>query len=383
MWQLPISICHSICAACLACDFAAHAGEPADTMVAVVDFAIGTSMTDPDYQFAEVRDLVLLPDHRFVVVDYQERRVAVFDREGRFVTDIGGPGEGPGEFAGRPVSASVGPNGEVWVEFRATYQVYTPDSQNWSYSRTVRLGPKRPDQRYLKGKPMFAPDGSIAIWAKGGSRGTLVWIVGGEIVREDTLPPAIPSDEMGYGVASLGMGNDGRPIQEVLRGPYHPRDLEALGRTGGYAMAVTSRYAIRLFGDDGVHFLTIRRQHPGPRVSSAERRRAEHVVDSLVAVYRQHGGTYPAFVVPQRKPPIRDLWYDEDNRLWVQLSRPDTDSLARAHVYSDRGRFLFAAAWPREVSLSHGAIRGAVAVGRRIGALDVPEVVRMTFAPRD
>lgn len=346
-----------MCAACLACDFSAHAGEPADTMVAVVDFAIGTSMTDPDYQFAEVRDLVLLPDHRFVVVDYQERRVAVFDREGRFVTDIGGPGEGPGEFAGRPVSASVGPEGEVWVRLLNRYHVYAPHAQHWSYSRTVTLGP----ERRIWGKPVFATDGAIGIPdGSGVSRFALVWVVAGEIVREDTLPPAIPSDEMGYGVFSGGMGNDGRPIQQVLRGPYQPRDLEALGRTGGYAMAVTSRYAIRLFGADGVHFRTIRRQHPGPRVSSAERRRAEHVVDSLVAFYKQLDATYPAFSVPRRKPPIRDLWYDEDDRLWVQLSRPDTDSLARAHVYSDRGRFLFTAAWPREVSLGHGAIRGAV-----------------------
>jgi len=342
-------------------------------MVAVVDFAIGAGMTDADYLFAGVSDLALLPDHRFIVVDSKALRVAVFGREGRFITDIGGPGEGPGEFARRPYSASVSREGEVWVKMVSRgYQVYVPHSQHWSYSRTVSLGPKRP----VYGSPMFATDGAIVMRTRGDA---LVWIVAGEIVLEDTLPPRISERELGYGEFVSPDGDWGAGV----RGPYHPKDLLALGRTGGYAMVVTSRYAINLFGDRGVRFATIRREDMGPRVSVEERERAEHVVDSLVDFYKRVGAIYPSFVVPRRKPPIEELWYDEDNRLWVQLSRPDTDSLARAHVYSDRGVFLFAATWPRDVSLVHGAIRDTVAIGRRIGVLDVEEVVRMTFARRN
>lgn len=347
--------------------------------MAVVDFAIGAGSVDEEYLFAEVSDLVLMPDHRFVVVDTEASRVAVFGREGHFVSEIGRPGEGPGEFHRPPRSASVSPDGEVWVEIR-NYQVYvpTPSSHQWSYSRTVSVG----RERQVYGRPMFASNGATAV-RSGGWRDALVWIVDGEIVREDTLPSYVPSDEMGYGVFWSQRMRDGTRARSEVPGPYHPRDLLRLSGVGVYAVAVTSRYAINLFGDRGVRFATIRREDAAPRISLAERRRAEHVVDSLVAFYKQFGAIYTKLAVPELKPPIEELWYDEDSRLWVQLSRPDTDSLARAHVYSDRGRFLFAAAWPRDVSLVHGAIRDTVAVGRRIDVLDVPTVVRMTFARRD
>ena len=48
-------------------------------------------------------------------------------------------------------------------------------------------------------------------------------------------------------------------------------------------------------------------------------------------------GDYPDFTVPDRKPPIKYLWYDEDGRLWVQLWEADGDSLATAHVYDHGG----------------------------------------------
>ncbi|MDE2874817.1 MAG: hypothetical protein OXU69_07530 [Gemmatimonadota bacterium] len=77
--------------------------------------------------------------------------------------------------------------------------------------------------------------------------------------------------------------------------------------------------------------------------------------------------------IPERKPPIENLWFDADDRLWVRLRGEDGDSLTRAHVYSAAGEFLFHAAWPREVSLEHGVIRGDVAIGFATDEFDVPE----------
>ena len=344
-------------------------------MVAAVDFVIGGHTSDAAYQFGQVRDLALLSDDRFLVADRLMRRVALFSESGQFITHVGRPGEGPGEFRRYPRSVTVSPNDEIWVEVPYGFLVFSPVSESWSYDRTVRAGPRRP----VRGKPMFAGDGAVGLRVPVPSNGVVVWVTEGGVVREDTLPHLIPWDEMGYGEFFAETG-DGRPIRLEARGPYHAKDLLRLGRAGGYARAVTSRYAIELFGDDGVHVTTVSRQYAGPRVSVAEQRREEHILDSLSTLSNSLGLSYPEFVVPERKPPIEDLWYDEENRLWVQLSNAEADSLARAHVYTKLGEFLFAAAWPRDVSLEHGAIRGRAAIGVRRGVFDVPEIVRMTFS---
>ena len=349
-------------------------------MVAVADFVIGGHTLESAYQFGEIRDLALFHDYRLLVADRLMRRVAMFSASGQFVTDVGTPGDGPGEFRSYPRSITVSPNDEIWVEVLYGFHVFSSMSQGWSYDRTVRAGPRR----QVRGKAMFAGDGAVGLRIPG-MHGELVWVTEGGVVREDTLPRVVPWAEMGYGEFFARTG-DGRQIRQELRGPYHPKDLLRLGRTGGYARVVTSRYEIEVFGDDGIRVATISRQHAGPTVSVTERRREEHILDSLITFYGRRGSSYPEFVVPERKPPIEDLWYDEENRLWVQLSTAEADSFARAHVYTKLGEFLFAGAWPRDVSLEHGAIRGRAAIGVRIGVLDVPEIVRMTFAvrrPRD
>lgn len=345
-------------------------------MRATTDFVIGGHTLDSRYQFGEVRDLALLRDYRFLVADRLVRRVAVFGESGQYLTNIGRPGEGPGEFGNFARSVAVSPTEEVWLEVGYGYVVFSPDLQGWTYDRTVRAGFRRP----VRGKAMFGPHGLVGLRLPG-IHGAIAWLSDGRVVREEPLPSVIPWDELGYGEL-FATTRDGRQIRQEVRGPFHARDLLRHGRSGGYARAVTSRYEIQMFDPDGMHITTIRRQIQGPAVSMTERRRESHMLDSLIAFHARRGWRYPEFQVPVRKPPINDLWFDEEDRLWVNLSLADTVPLASAHVYTRQGSFLFTATWPRDVSLEHGAIRDRVAIGVRTGDLDVPEIVRMTFVPR-
>lgn len=351
--------------------------------VAVVDFRIGGDIAaGEEYQFADVRGLALLPDDRFVVSDYMAQRVGLYAAGGRFITEIGGVGEGPGEFD-RPWTVAVDPAGSVWVFVyspgRVGFLTYTPESAGASY-----LGFLSPDRRpeeqrrcLSSRKPLFAADGLIGLTSCDGPlHGVRLWVdPDGIVVREDTLPRHVSGEELGARRFTFP-GTPGSNWVEVL-GPFAPADHLADARSGAYARCVTRRYEIDLYDERGVRFRTITREQVGPRVSRAERGREEFVVDSLRTAYQP--GDYPDFTVPERKPPIRYLWYDEDGRLWVQLWEADGDSLATAHVYDHAGDFLFEAQWPLDVSLREGAIRGDAAVGVGTGAFDIPEVVRMTF----
>ena len=54
-------------------------------------------MTRPEYQIGMVSDMEVYKG-RIYIVDKQFSRVAVFDTTGKYIMDIGAPGQGPGEF---------------------------------------------------------------------------------------------------------------------------------------------------------------------------------------------------------------------------------------------------------------------------------------------
>ncbi len=378
--------CALIIVAVAACDSERESTGPGasedsfggDRRVASVEFRLGASTDDPDYLFADVRDLALLPDSRFVVADRIGPRVTLYAGHGKFVGTIGGTGEGPGEFS-QVSGVAISPGGELWVNTYRDYKVFSPVAGGAAYVRSMSFDG-------LGGNPVFGPNGEVGLRSyETGLHGVRVWLdLAGTVLREDTLPAALDAEELGHHWMTATF-SDGRVevMYPALPGPFAPFDLLATSAAGEYARVVTTLYEIDLFNAGGVRIGTIRRDHAGPLVSTAERRREEFRMDSIAAAYRQQPTPveWAPFEVPERKPPIEDLWFDQDSRLWVQLWGEDGDSLATAHVYSAGGELLFNAAWPREVALDYGAIRGDVAMGVATDGLGVPEIVKMVFGP--
>lgn len=60
---------------------------------------IGTEDSDDAYQLHRVSDATQLADGRLVVANAGSSELRVFDRDGRFLTQVGRAGSGPGEFA--------------------------------------------------------------------------------------------------------------------------------------------------------------------------------------------------------------------------------------------------------------------------------------------
>lgn len=91
--------------------------------------------------------------------------------------------------------------------------------------------------------------------------------------------------------------------------------------------------------------------------------------------------SFPEVDFPRMKPIVRSIFFDQDERLWVELFQQEGRP-RKAHVYDGGGRLLFEATWPEDVSLRFGAVRGDVAVGVRRGAHGQESVVRLSFARR-
>lgn len=84
--------------------------------------------------------------------------------------------------------------------------------------------------------------------------------------------------------------------------------------------------------------------------------------------------------MPERKPPIRGLFFHAEGRLWVRRSAPDSTDFLEADVYDASGDLVEVVRWPKGIALGQEAIRESAAYGRRFGSEgSVPAVVRLRY----
>jgi hypothetical protein len=159
--------------------------------------------------------------------------------------------------------------------------------------------------------------------------------------------------------------------------PFGPQFLAAYGPHGVYATAISSGLEVTVHDADSVTWMVAGDIGEGPLLSAAEQARA----DRRIADYVQRGGgtrsDYPR--VPVRKPPLADLMFDQELRLWILLSVSD-GATAHALVYSLDGQLLGERTWPSEVDLGFPAwIEEDHALGVATDSLGVQRVVRLRF----
>jgi hypothetical protein len=360
---------------CTGDDGGRTAAMPVDT--AIVDLTIGAiEGTGPDV-FGRLASVALDERGRIFAVDHQADEVRVFDESGGFLFTVGRTGAGPGELRS-PCCIGFAPDGALWVRDNGNgrFQVFDITVDSAAYLRSVTMAHGDPNRWATV---TFDADGRLIDMGlrSAGTGETRLYRLhldtAGGIAREVAVHAA-PDDSTGVHEVQFRRGD--AIGTRYMYAPFGPRELLAHSPGGGYVYATSSHYALAWYDDDGalVRHTTGDAGTP-PALSSAERERAE---EAIVEDARFAGISRSAvpFGVPERKPPLRNLFFDAQGNLWVELNVAEGAD-RRAHVYDRSGVLVRSVMWPAGVDLTRGGIRNDVGVGIAQDSLGVQYVMRL------
>ena len=342
-----------------------------------VDLILGASDSAPEFEFSRISGLTADEDGRIFAADPEAAEVRVFTRSGRLAYRIGRKGQGPGELQD-PCCLALR-DGSLWVRDNGNirYNVYAVDDTGEVYQRMVRMA--HTDINRWAQVTFDATGNLVDIGTTPDSASQrpletrLILDSAGGVVSTFAIP-APPDDSVPLRTVSRAAGEE--RIVFYLNQPYGPYALNAHGPDGERAHAITSRYSIAWHDSDGELRHMIERQHDAPGLTPGEKARAESSIVRDMRRINLSRQDIP-YGIPERKQPLRSIFFDRDGRLWVELSVA-AGSSRRADVYDREGRLAHIVEWPADIDLSaNGAIRGSIAHGIIRDSLDVQRVVRL------
>jgi len=280
-------------------------------------FRVGGMEGGSESEFGMIVGVDVDAGGRVYVADQQARRLRVFESDGSYVQDLGGPGEGPGEFG--PGLAGVFVDDET---------VSAPDVTN------ARIGVFTTEGEVLPPRPVSLTDGIPLRWDETGS---------GELVAQ----------RRGMDVEGMAALDDGDPIttfpeegQEAEILATVPRG-ESIRMNGGnptirifepepiwdladdrVAQGMNDRFRVEIWRDGTLERVVTRPVEPVEVTDGEERRILDMTREMMSATgvppqaveqvvqQMEFGESYPAFA---------QLLLSEDGSLWVQRIRTSRD----------------------------------------------------------
>jgi hypothetical protein len=370
------------------------------TVRLVEEVRVGVLDGDERYTFGSIREVVPGAGGTVWVLENRPVRIRIYDAAGRFVRNVGGDGEGPGEYRqidgaralsdgsvvildGRNGRISIfGPGGEFRASHRHPVSFFTGDmfAVDAAGSFYVKVRRDRP----VPGE--FTLDSQLA-WVRIRADGTVA----------DTLP--IPTGAT--------------PAVQVYGGPYAARVpplIAAFSPHGYFVTGSPGRYAFDIHRP-GQRVLRVEREHRPVPLGRGERAEwqamAEHMSSEPIGMSMRLVNGRPdtirgptvRYTVPANKPAFRTISVDDTGTIWIERyvaaeqrapapAPPDSPARPTRTWYEPRtfdlfeptGRFLGTVVAPRNVNLLR-ARRGMQLYGIVRGEFDEQYVVRYRMEP--
>ncbi|MCE2422242.1 MAG: hypothetical protein J4G03_02815 [Gemmatimonadetes bacterium] len=314
------------------------------TFEGTIELEIGDVDGDDPYLFSYIMDVVADELGRIIVADRNSAEIRVFGPEGDFAFHFGGPGEGPGEF-GDLCCLGFAPGGELWVRQSARYSVFLLGSDGAEPQRVLRT--PHPGQIGLMAPFTFDMGGNLVSVGPVSGNGGASLDARFRVLPDGAVDTAVMADAERQSVsqATVPFNRAGMSALVYLHQPFGPQWIHAHANGGTWADAVTSDYAINLHHPDGTVALIEGPALEGPPLSESDRDWAQTRMESELD--RAGIGRHP-FQIPDRKPPLADMFFDSGGRLWVVRTLAAGESVRSADVW-DGTTLVAHYRWPSRI----------------------------------
>jgi hypothetical protein len=358
---------------------ASGCGEPSEPTIDVGELVVASegltlgSIEDGPEAFGRITGLIEDSSGRIYVADYQAGEVRVFAPEGQHLFSFGGKGAGPGELSG-PCCMAWAPDGTLWIRDGENQRYSGFEVEDTQAVFISSLPMAHTDGNYFAPVTFTVGGGLIDVGHRRGANGEqeLVRFIldsSGQATEAGTLTRAPVEALGGFTITSAAQPG----VRYFFYQPFSTRELVTHGPQERWAYAISSSYEITVReGDSSQQF---RRTAARPRLSSDERESAVRRMEADAARAGISVNQLP-YEVPESKPPLQAIFFDEKGRLWAELSQ--TDGMPRiAEVWDSNGTMTRRVQWPGDIAL--GWIGEHSALGIRRDSLGVEHVVRLTF----
>ncbi len=280
----------------------------------VEELSIGVETGEDPYMFGRVRGIAAGNDLLYVL-DAQVPTIRVFESDGSYLHSVGQAGQGPGEFE-RPHAIEVGPRGRIYVQDANERRilVFEPDGRV--------AGPLHVDEPLSGFHLISASDGRLfADVALGPGAGPFDRAYGVATIDPSEGAQVTYREVPDFGwtrtlvtTENRGGGSFAGPV------PFAPNLVWTVLSTGDIAAGVADEFRFELLRPGGAKTVVRKAWTPIPVVAEEGRWRALRT--ELQAQANQPDWTWNGPEVPGHKPAYDRFYADRSGRLWVIREGP-------------------------------------------------------------
>jgi hypothetical protein len=343
----------------------ALAGTPAQV------FAVGAVDSIASETFGQIASVAFDASDNLYVLDRQASRVMVFDRNGRFVRQIGSEGEGPGELM-VPVQVVVAPDGTIVIQDlgRPAYSLFRPDG---TFIRNVQMEGWVPlmsaalawhPRGGLVGTFRQAPSETVRLGSSTRSESTIPLMFQPLSEAQPVRLYDIPQQWTVQQSAQPAPGGQGQRVSMRISGPpaFSPPVLFGVLGNGQMALSFTPGYTVRILDASGQTVRYLQRPMRTRLTTEADRERARQERREMIAsgrggimITRGGGGGRPAPPPNMREmqerelanmrfadtiPALRGLRVAPSGKLWIERTGAVVGEPGPIDLVTSEGQYL-------------------------------------------
>ena len=325
------------------------------TATLVEEASIGVASGADEYMLGQISSVFATSD-RIYIADPQVPAVRMYDFAGQYVGDLGGRGQGPGEYT-RPEIIGGFPDGRLFVFEREAmrFNIYSADG--------IPIGTWPALRAHCCDKRFFGGDGDTLLAVLRGQDGnrlrTGVQTYGPDGPQEETRWP----DEVAYTPLTYRRG--GEDVEGV---PFRPGFTWEMTPAGDIVAGATERYYFEVQRADGscLHVEKVHEPVPiPPERIEYERRRVVGLIRELYSP----GWNWDGEQIPLHQPAFSAFVTTSSGEIW--LTRPG-DSRRIEGCIEDPLDATVEQVWANPCWKDIPQVDAFAADGRFLGAVDVP-----------